>query len=364
MTNPVALAIGLSNSVYVADGTTNQVHAYVGGASFLILDSPAITGVSNIFVDTNANLFLASAGQVFESSNLPRANAGFARIGTPGSAWVTMNVPAGNSITTISATDLAGDSEWTLPTGNVTCTVATSSVCSFQVKFSPVYPGMRAGTVTVKDAVSSTHTVDLYGVGQGPQATFLTGNKTTIAATWVPSALTTDTAGNVYVLDQTNSSAPIIQKITPAGAVSTALDPTNAGGGSDSSVAVDGQGNIYMEPVNEGPGIFEYFKAVVITTEPLKGAGQLRVHSRSITQANSTVLAATKSWLHLTALVQHAFHLWPTDRASADHRKQHRRRQLEKHLRHHLRARRLASPTGPARPPTCWTAQPHPAASR
>ena len=256
LTNPVALAIGLSNSVYVADGTTNQVHAYLGGVPFLILDSPAITGVSNIFVDANANLYLASAGQIFESSNLPRANAGFATIGTPGSAWVTMNVPAGNSITTISATDLAGDNEWTLPTGN-TCTVS-NGVCSFQVKFSPVYPGMRAGTVRVTDGVGSTHAIDFYGVGQGPQATFLTGNKSTIVGTWVPSALTTDTVGNVYVLDQTNSSAPIIQKITPAGTVSLALDPTSADGGPNSSLAVDGQGNFYLTAVNQGPGIFEY----------------------------------------------------------------------------------------------------------
>ncbi|MGD0737565.1 MAG: Ig-like domain repeat protein, partial [Terracidiphilus sp.] len=255
LTNPVALAIGRANSVYVADGTTNQVRAYFSGNSFLEVDSPAITGASSVFVDANSNIFMASAGKVYESTVSSTANAGFASIGTPGSVWVTMNVPSGNSIATISATDLAGDSEWSLPTGN-TCTVS-NNVCSFQVKFSPVYPGLRAGTVTVTDAVGSTRIFDFYGIGQGPQATLLTGNKSMVAGTWVPSALTADTAGNVYVLDQTNVSSPVIQKITPAGVVSTAFNFASVGGGADASLAVDGQGNLYMKPNYPGGGIYE-----------------------------------------------------------------------------------------------------------
>ena len=256
LTNPVALAIGRGNSLYVSDATDNTVTQYANGFAYRILQTPALNGAGAIFVDSQTRVYVVSTGsaKVFLASSAQPLNAGQAAVGTPQNFNVTLSVPVGNSVSAISVADSAGNSEWTLPNGN-TCTVSNNR-CSFDVSFNPAFPGQRDATLQATDALGHTVTLPIYGIGTGPEAAFFLGNKSTVSGTWTPTVLHSDSAGNVFLLDQTNPAGPAIQKITPAGAVSTALDTSTVPGGAEHDFAMDAQGNFYLKPVSYASAIY------------------------------------------------------------------------------------------------------------
>ena len=261
-TNPVALAIGAGDSVYVADSTTNQVSVYLNGSTFVLNTSSLLSGVSAIYQDHLYGTYFVngSTRKVYKSSTLGNVNAGPVVVGTASTLEVSLRVPNGNSIASLSVTDVAGNSEWSLPTGN-TCTVA-NNVCSFHVNLTAAYPGPRGGTLTVQDAIGHSFYVNLYGTGVGPEAVLLTGNKSTAATVWRAPVLHTDSAGNVYALDQTSPSQPAIQKIAPNGATSTALSLGTLLGPTQ-DFGVDGQGNFLVKGAGSAGPIFKTSGGVI-----------------------------------------------------------------------------------------------------
>jgi len=171
--------------------------------------------------------------------------------------------------------------------GTVTgCTIgggsnAANTVCTVPITFTPQYPGLRMGTLTVNNDNDVIGTAGLAGVGQGPEIAVTPGSLTmaigggqygvsqvpesvTAAAFSVSnngSGLAMDGAGNLYIAD--NSGNCMAYKVNPltnqivavAGDVdfvggrpvpTTTPEPALGSGTCPQAIAVDGAGNIYI----------------------------------------------------------------------------------------------------------------------
>ena len=277
MTSPVALAIAPDGSLYIGDQSTNKVYRYTGGTPTAVFSNAGITKLTGVHLDGASNLFVtsqANATVLKATASAARLDMGSAAVGSTRSITVNVTVPGGNSVSTIAVADNAGNSEWALPTGN-TCTVSSGS-CSFTLNFTPAYPGLRDGTLTITDSQSNTLSYILYGYGQAPEAVLLNGAKTTIAGTWAPTAIRSDSAGNIYVVDSTVSYDPVVQKITPAGGVSTIA--THIGDGAITSIGIDADGTIAVR----GDGGFAYVNGTTQFAVGGGGHGQLAEDSAGV----------------------------------------------------------------------------------
>jgi len=175
--------------------------------------------------------------------------------------------------------------------GTVTgCTIgggsnAANTVCTVPITFTPQYPGLRMGTLTVNNDNDVIGTAGLAGVGQGPEVAVTPGSLTmaigggqygvsqvpesvTAAAFSVSnngSGLAMDGAGNLYIAD--NSGNCMAYKVNPltnqivavAGDVdfvggrpvpTTTPEPALGSGTCPQAIAVDGAGNIYIGDAN------------------------------------------------------------------------------------------------------------------
>jgi hypothetical protein len=170
--------------------------------------------------------------------------------------------------------------------GTVTgCTIGGASnpantVCTVPIKFTPQYPGIRMGTLTVNNNNDVIGTAGLAGVGQGPEIAVTPGSLTMAiggganGVTEVPESVTAaaiavsnngsglamDGAGNLYIADDINCLAYKVNPLTnqivvvagnytyAGGAVTPSTTPEPALGSNTcpQAIAVDGAGNIYF----------------------------------------------------------------------------------------------------------------------
>jgi hypothetical protein len=174
--------------------------------------------------------------------------------------------------------------------GTVTgCSVSGSvnisgTVCTVPITFSPQYPGLRTGMLTINNAGAVVGTAGLTGVGLGPEVAITPGalnmsigggvygvtatpQSVTTAALSVSnnfSALAIDGSGNMYIADninclaykvnlQTNQIVVIAGNYTfAAGAVTPSTTPIPALGSNTCpiAIAVDGAGNVFIVDAN------------------------------------------------------------------------------------------------------------------
>jgi len=191
LNTPVALAVAPDGSLYIGDQHNNMVYRYSGGTTTPAFSNSSITKLTGIHLDNTSNLYVTSQSNatvlkvaVPATVYTPRLDMGSAAVGSTRTITVNLNVPGGNSVSTIGVADNAGNSEWTLPNGN-SCSVV-SGACSFTVNFKPAYPGMRDGTLTITDSLSNTLSYILYGSGQGPEAVLLNGTRRRLQARGCP----------------------------------------------------------------------------------------------------------------------------------------------------------------------------------
>ena len=161
---------------------------------------------------------------------------------------------------------------------------ASGTVCTVPITFSPQYPGIRMGTLTLNNDNEVIGTAGLAGVGQGPEVAVTPGTLTVgvgggvygVTATPQPvttaalsvsnngAALAMDGAGNLYIADDINCLA---YKVTAAtnqivaiagnynfvgGAVTPTTTPEPALGANTCpvAIAVDPAGNVYVADNN------------------------------------------------------------------------------------------------------------------
>ena len=204
----------------------------------------AVDAIGNVYVaDTGNNRILklqgssVDFGPVNVGSTSPTISLIFT-FDTPGPLF-------SKSVLTQGATGLdftdAGTGSCTIDPRN---TYAAGDTCTVDVTFTPQFSGTRYGAAVLQDISGNTlAAVYLYGIGFGPQATFLPGTQVPIDSGLAnPFGVAVDASGNVFVAESGSGTA---YKETLAGgsyfrtAIASGLsDPTG--------VAVDGSGNVYI----------------------------------------------------------------------------------------------------------------------
>ncbi len=108
--------------------------------------------------------------------------------------------------------------------GKVSCSDANN--CSVAVNFAPHSPGLRQGSVVVKDSVSNSvlAVTSLAGTGLSPQAGLLPGVISTLAGLSpitmkAPGSLAIDSVGNLFIADTLGN--VVLKYTTATGKVST-----------------------------------------------------------------------------------------------------------------------------------------------
>jgi hypothetical protein len=143
----------------------------------------------------------------------------------------------------------------TLALSTGTFTLGTSSLpastpLTTPITFTPTYPGLRAGQLTVTDSNNNVSIIGLTGMGTAPQASFshsaistFTGNGTAGGAAGQvssPRGGVTDAAGNIYFADSGNNE---IKKVTTAGVVTVLAGTGTPGYSGDNGLATAAQLN-------------------------------------------------------------------------------------------------------------------------
>ena len=210
---------------------------------------------------------------------------------------------------------------------------AAGTVCTVPITFSPQYPGIRLGTLTLTNNNEVIGTAGLAGVGQGPEVAVTPGALTmavgggvygvtatpqSIAAAALSvsnngAALAMDGAGNLYIADNINCLA---YKVTAAtnqivaiagnynfvgGAVTPSTTPEPALGSNTCpvAIAVDGAGNVYVadtnaENSNGYPDVVEQISATTGQIWVMAGGGSA-TPSTTAQAATNVALSAVNS---------------------------------------------------------------------
>ena len=214
---PGGVAVDASGDVYIADTANNRVLKLQTAANFGSLDLATTSPVISM------EFTFDSGGTI-----------GIPAVLTQGAAGLDFE-DAGTGTCTTNGTEYeyeVGDS------------------CTIDMTFKPQFPGTRFGAAILQgNAGNALASGAGYGIGLGPQATFLPGTLSTITSGFsFPFGIAVDSKGNVFVADQT---ANTLYKETLAGGVytrSTISTDLNYPGG----VAVDGAGNLYVAEVSGG----------------------------------------------------------------------------------------------------------------
>ena len=150
--------------------------------------------------------------------------------------------------------------------------LANGTLCTLQVQFAPASPGPRWFPLLVTDGNSNTYSFGFEGTGVGSALAFTPGfiatvagdgsagyNGDSITATGAelnqPYAVAVDSAGNLYIADNSNN---LIRKVNSSGTITTVAGDGTAGYNGDNiaattaeldqpfSVAVDSAANLYI----------------------------------------------------------------------------------------------------------------------
>jgi hypothetical protein len=128
-----------------------------------------------------------------------------------------------------------------------TCTGSVSpGTCTVNVTFAPLAPGLRMGAIPLVDNGGNVlATTPIYGMGQGPAASFGPGSQTTVGSGLnEPQGVAVDAAGDVFI---SNYGLGQVLKVAPGG-VQTIVPAT--GLANPYGVAVDGAGNVFIADPN------------------------------------------------------------------------------------------------------------------
>ncbi len=135
-------------------------------------------------------------------------------------------------------------------TPGTTCqgVVAASPTCAVVVNFAPTAPGLRTGSIQIRDANGNLLvSTPIYGVGQAPAVAFRNSSRTAIATgnypVNQPKGVATDAVGNLYLADNGNNR---VLKVSPTGATTV----VGAGLEYPQGLAVDGAGDVFIADNN------------------------------------------------------------------------------------------------------------------
>ncbi len=296
-TSVVITGTDFTGATAVKFGADNAASYTVNSATQITAVSPAGGGTVDVTVTasgygsepTYADLFsYTSAVNSGSFATFPTTAVG----STSASTNVSVTLKSASAISSITVPKAQnGVQEFTVGTVSG-CTVgggsnAAGTVCTVAVKFSPQYPGVRMGALTLNNDGDVIGTAGLAGVGQGPQVAVSPGALAMAigggpsGVTNVPQSVTTaafsdqkngangaalamDGAANLYIADLTNC---LVYKVTAATnqivaiagdylftgngvTPSTTPEPALGSNVCPQAIAVDGAGNVYIVDAN------------------------------------------------------------------------------------------------------------------
>lgn len=225
-----------------------------------------------------AVLLLATAGARAQAAY----SFGTQAVGTmSGSQNVTVTAQVAGNVATVQVLTLGTSGLDYAPGAGALCgltTLAIGGTCTESVTFTPAYPGLRMGAVVLLDSAGNVlGTTYLSGMGLGGLGVLVSGNMIPVAGDgyyadavvdggsamaaelYLPSSVTLDGAGNMYIADTFHSRIrKVAAPISPGGIISTiagngtvGYDGTpqlavNATLTQPGGVALDGAGNLYI----------------------------------------------------------------------------------------------------------------------
>ena len=267
LNNPYGLAFSANGSLYISESgsNSNNVVSFNSGSNSLTPIAGLSTGASGpynvsqegqaaslvplnqplgVTTDTGGSIYLAdSQNNIVRKlgTNLafPPTNVG----STSASQTVVFSINQTVSLTLTVGTDFNIVS--------TTCSGAqsASTTCTVTITFSPTRPGYRYSALRLKDSISGKLiSVELQGLGIGPLSLLVPGVASTRGTgLHTAVAVTTDSAGGAYVLEQGNGSTTADVLYFPAGSgAAQVVVPQGAGLLAPTAMAVDGAGNIYV----------------------------------------------------------------------------------------------------------------------
>jgi sugar lactone lactonase YvrE len=260
---PYGVAVDKSGNVFVADTYNNAVKEILAvdgsipssptietlgsGIDFTIPEGVAVDGDGNVYVADrgNARVVEIKAGQSVVNPNfgdqaVGKSSAALTLPFTIASAAATTVAKVGILTTGIAGLDFTD-------AGGSTCaakTYTTATNCVVNVKFAPLAPGLRRGAVVFYDGANNVlATVNISGVGTGPQITFQPGSASTVGSGFnSPYGIAMDAGGNIFVADTGNNA---VKEIVAAGGYST-IKTLGSGFNQPGGVAVDSSGNVIV----------------------------------------------------------------------------------------------------------------------
>jgi sugar lactone lactonase YvrE len=287
LNNPYGLAFSSNASLYISEAATspshNNVVSYNFGSNTLALIAGLASGASGpynasqdgesallvplnqpsgVTTDAGGNIYLAdSLNNVVRKmgTNLyfPNTNVG----ATSPNQTVVFSINQTVNLSVSLGTDYNLVS--TSCNGLLTTAVVT---CSVTINFSPTRPGYRYSPLKLRDSISGKLiSVQLDGIGIGPLSLLSPGVASTVThATGLRTALavSTDTAGDVYVLEQGNGSSTADVLFFPVGGgAAQVVVAQGAGMVTPTAMAVDGAGNIFIADAGVAGGSIIRFGA-------------------------------------------------------------------------------------------------------
>jgi hypothetical protein len=181
-------------------------------------------------------------------------NFGTVNIGSSDSAILSFNVSGGSIGSVEVVTQGTPSLDFTNPGGG-TCTGGTTTACTVDVTFRPIYAGLRRGAVLFWSGANNTGSVIgktfIYGAGNGGQIIYGPPVISAVATpsgfgSWsAPEAVAFDGANDLWVLDNANNR---LVEIPVAGAPS-AIGPNVPGGGTlggPLGTELDGAGDVVI----------------------------------------------------------------------------------------------------------------------
>ncbi len=269
---------------------------------------------------------IAALAALFLGASGARAQVGFgsSNVGVPAaSKAVPVIFPAGGTYSTASVLTLGQSGlDFAVDSALTTCSsgspVPSGGNCSIGVTFTPTAPGIRVGAIVVLDGGGNVlGTTTISGTGLGALGTFVPGNvevaagqldtylgalgdglQATSAELYLPSGVTLDGAGNLYIADTAHNRVRMVCAAKNSGiiagttgnSVCTApgviITVVGAGGGcngqldllgdgcsaqkatvaSPGGVAVDGVGNLYIADTgNEAVRVVNAVTGIITT---------------------------------------------------------------------------------------------------
>jgi sugar lactone lactonase YvrE len=269
LNNPYGLAFSTDASLYISESGTNQnnVVSFNSGTNTLSLIAGLSTGASGAYnvsqegqaallvplnqplgvtTDTGGSIYLAdSQNNIVRrmGTNLafPPTNVG----STSASQTIVFSINQTVTLTLSVGTDY----NLVSATCSGSLTHSANPICQIVLTFSPSRPGYRYSALELKDSISDKLiSIELQGLGLGPLSLLAPGVASTRASSLRTAiAVSTDSAGDAYVLERGNGSSTADVLFYPAaGGAAQVVVAQGAGMVSPTAMAVDGAGNIFI----------------------------------------------------------------------------------------------------------------------